>query len=78
VGVGPGSKSLEQLSHRQAVERLLVERGFVAELDAERVELDNAVEVRRWSESAVLEQVEQEADRVRTGGSRLRWLRERP
>jgi hypothetical protein len=38
-----------------------VERRFVVKLDAERVELDDAVEVRRWTEAAVVEQVEQEA-----------------
>jgi len=46
VGRGPGSKTLEQLSHRRAVERLVVEWRFVPELDAERVELDDAMEVR--------------------------------
>lgn len=62
---GPGSRTLEQLSHRRAVEGLVVERRFVPELDAERVELDDAMEVRRWSEAAVVAQVEQEADRAR-------------
>lgn len=62
----PLAKMLEQLSHRRAVERLLVERCLVAELDAEGVELGDAVELNRWGESVVGEKIEQEAKRVRS------------
>jgi hypothetical protein len=65
VSVGPGSKTVEQLTRRRTVERLLVERHLVPELHGEGIELSDAVEIRRWSESVVVEQVEQEADRVR-------------
>jgi hypothetical protein len=44
---------------------LLIERRLVPELGAERVELGDAIEIRRWSESVVVEQIEQKADRVR-------------